>query len=215
MLMWNRNRRRRVMPRSVVAAVVAALVMSACGGDSDNGVATLEGSEVAIAEDGEPTDVDREEAMLDYAQCLRDQGIDVADPTVDENGNLRPPRPVEGQNIDREAFRAAQEACSRYLEGLGFGFQQEDFTERQDQFLEFAACMREHGIEMDDPDFSGGGDPRGGPGGGFFGSQQFNPDDPEFQAAIEACGEVLGGFGPGGGGPDSHREAAGDRPDDR
>ncbi|MCH8991206.1 MAG: hypothetical protein IIA44_05580, partial [Acidobacteria bacterium] len=61
---------------------------------------------------------------------------------------------------------------------------------------------------VDDPDFSnfgpgqggGGGDGPGGGGGGLFGGQ-FDPDDPEVQAALEACQDIFGGgFGPRGGG---------------
>jgi len=157
--------------------------------------------------------------MLDFAQCMRDQGIDMEDPTLDENGSFQMMRPSGGGEggdfdpADREATQAAREACSQYLEGLAQGFDRPDMTEMQDQMLEYAACMRENGVDMPDPDFS---DTEGGQGPGRlgFGSGDFDPTDPTFQAANEACQAIFGGEGmpgfmgggpggqpPGGGGP--------------
>ena len=58
--------------------------------------------------------------------------------------------------------------------------------------LQFAQCMREHGIDMPDPQFgengevtvSAGGEEGGGPG----------PMDDDFQAAVEECGGSDGGM---------------------
>ena len=57
----------------------------------------------------------------------------------------------------------------------------------QETMLEFASCMREHGVDMPDPDFSGGGARmqfRAGAGG-------VDPESPTFQKAQEACQEIL------------------------
>ena len=51
-----------------------------------------------------PEDLDR---MREQAQCLRDHGIDVADPTMDNPG-LR----IEGAGPDDEKFRKAMEECT-------------------------------------------------------------------------------------------------------
>jgi hypothetical protein len=47
--------------------------------------------------------------------------------------------------------------------------------------------MRDEGIDMPDPDFSGGGGlfRMGGPGSGI------DPDDPDFRAAQETCQPIL------------------------
>ena len=195
------------MKRIVLLIAVLALVATACGGaaGADDGVASLDdttaldspASSVAAAE---PT---REEALLAFTACLRDQGVDVNDPTVDAAGNLRLERPNNAQgdaDFDRDAFRAAREACVEHLEGVTLGFRDEDSTEIEDQLLEFAECVRENGYDMPDPDFSALG-AGGGPGGGPFG--QLDREDPAFQAAAEACSDILSGF-PGrgaGGGP--------------
>ncbi|HET9007289.1 MAG TPA: hypothetical protein VFQ04_11280, partial [Actinomycetes bacterium] len=57
----------------------------------------------------------------------------------------------------------------------------------QQAALDFARCMREHGVDMPDPQPAAGG------GGGF--GFEVRGDDPEetekFQEAEEACGDIL------------------------
>lgn len=199
------------MKRLLPMLAVIALVAAACGGgDSDSGVASLEvsGDEVAAISDGEATtDVDQEEAVLAFAACMRDNGVDMEDPTVDADGNVRlnlrgNAAPGE-EGFDREIVGAAREACSEYLDELSFGFENRDNAEFQDQILEFASCMRENGYDMADPDFSsfgpgGEGDEGEGPRGPFG---AIDPEDPAFQAGLEACQDILSGFGPDGAGP--------------
>ena len=70
---------------------------------------------------------------------------------------MRPSGGGEGGEFDpadREAMQAAREACSQYLEGIAQQFQRTDMTEMQDLMLEYAACMRENGVDMEDPDFT-------------------------------------------------------------
>jgi hypothetical protein len=199
---------KRLMMIGMVLAF--GLLAAACSGsDTDSGVASLETQpeatqNPAAASDDAAADetVSDEEAIFAFAACLRDEGVDVEDPTVDADGNLRPPRPRDIEGVDREAIRAAMDACSEHLENVAFGLDAEDQTERQDQLLEYASCMRENGFDMPDPDLSALGNPGQG-GGGPFGD--IDRDDPEFQTAQEACAEIFGadgrvpGAGPGGG----------------
>jgi hypothetical protein len=46
--------------------------------------------------------------------------------------------------------------------------------------LAFARCMRQHGINLPDPQFNGNGISKGRPG-------TVNPDSPKFKAAEQAC----------------------------
>ena len=58
----------------------------------------------------------------------------------------------------------------------------------QDNALKFSRCMREHGVDMPDPTFTGHGIQIGpGPGG----KSAIRPDDATFQAAQRACGKYL------------------------
>jgi hypothetical protein len=74
----------------------------------------------------------------------------------------------------------------------------------EDAVFAFTDCMREHGIDVPDPQTVGGG---GGGGRVFTADPSNRPDiDPqsdEFQAAMEACRQYLQGFaGDDGQGPD-------------
>jgi hypothetical protein len=47
--------------------------------------------------------------MLEFASCMRDQGLDFPDPQMDDDGNISGPAgPADG---DGEAFSTAREAC--------------------------------------------------------------------------------------------------------
>jgi hypothetical protein len=195
---------------AMLAAVLAVLLLavaavaSGCGSSSsDEGVAELDDATSTTSENDETDDSaandeqDPEEAALAWAKCMREHGVDVPDPEVGEGGRLTI-RPGAGRrlgDIDSDAFRKARNAC-----GSPFGsadppaLSDEQREQLQETMLAFAKCMREHGVDMPDPDFSGGGGVfrvGGGPGKGI------DPDDPTFQKAQEACQEILEGGLPG------------------
>ncbi|MCP3996632.1 MAG: hypothetical protein GY722_16475 [bacterium] len=197
--------------RVMVLLLALGLLTAACSGTdgSDDGVASLETdapTAAGVADDQSADEVDAEQAMLDLAACLRDQGLDIEDPTVDADGNVQFGgfRGAEAEgDIDREAMRAAMDSCQEQLDGavLGFGGRDFDPTELEDTMVEYAACMRDNGYDMADPDLSAfgpgaGGEPGQGGGGGPFGA--IDSDDPDFVAANEVCGDILAGL-PGGG----------------
>jgi hypothetical protein len=69
-----------------------------------------------------------------------------------------------------------------------------------DRMLDFAACMREHGIPMPDPNTDGGiMIQRNDNGTVTNGDDVLDPSSPEFQEAQEACQPILGDDLPGGG----------------
>lgn len=158
------------MNRTLFLAFIAAFVMlaSACSESSAPlSVASLE-TEATITEPAKAeTDpvADSEEAMFAFTQCLRDQGIDVDDPTVDANGNLQLP-PIEftveaevsdpDEMPDPSEFEDLIAPCEEYLEGVVFNAPPSDATEFEDAFLAYAECMRDNGVDMPDPDFASG-----------------------------------------------------------
>ncbi len=196
--------------RVLVLVLAFGLIAGACGGsdDSESGVATLDATDAvdAATADESPEEVDAEQAMLDLAACLRDQGLDIDDPTVDADGNVqfggfRGPGGGGGdESVDRDAMRAAMDACEEQLQGvvLGFGGRDFDPTELEDTMVEYAACMRENGYDMDDPDLSKLGPGSGGEGGGGGPFGEIDREDPDFLAANESCEDILSGL-PGGG----------------
>jgi len=198
----------------LLAVLMGLLLVGVCGsGDSRaEGVASLDDSVIAAGDDdgqlvddgeAEPAEVTQEEALLAFAQCMRENGVEMEDPTVDADGNLQFGRlggqePAQLSDEDREAFGTAREACTAELEGAALGFRNVDQTELQDNLLAFAECMRAHGYEeMEDPDFTAFGPGADGEGGRPFGD--IDPADPDFQAAQDTCSDILAGFGPGGG----------------
>jgi hypothetical protein len=91
------------------------------------------------------------------------------------------------------------EACGEFLQGAG-NTRGEPDPEMLDRMLEFAACMRENGIPMPDPNTDGGimiG--RNDDGTRTNGDDQIDPSSPEFQEAQETCQPILGNDLPGGG----------------
>jgi len=189
-----------------MALPALTLVAVACGGsESSIGVASLDDSTATTvpveAEDGDG-DVDIEEAALAFTECLREQGLDVEDPDFDGEGGLNfsfgegvrsgPGEDGAGAGPSEE-FQAALEVCGELLEGLGQRFERPDISEIEDNLLAFAECMRDNGVDVADPDLSGGA---GGPAGAFF--FDFDVNDPAVEAALEVCQSELAFGRPGG-----------------
>jgi len=175
------NRRLRMTGALLVSLALAG---TACGGgDETGGVATLGGSEESPSPS--PSPADPEEAFLDFAECLREHGIEVGDPG--EGGGV-----FEVGREDQEDFREAEEACRHLIEDVvQEGIDRIPPEERErilEQQLRFAECMREHGIDFPDPQVEDGGLIGFGPGEGM------DPTDPEFQEAQEACQDLLPDF---------------------
>ena len=177
-------------------AACLALAASACGGSGE--VARLDGATTqseTTRTTGASSD-DPQEILLEYTECMRDEGIDMPDPDFSNGpgGGFR--LALRGDPDDPE-FRAAQEKCRPILATLRQQFDPERQEEFQKAALEFAECMRGHGIDVPDPDFSGGRPGGRGGAGGPFGGADVDPDDPEFQAAQEECSEAFDELGGG------------------
>jgi hypothetical protein len=141
---------------------------------------------------------DPEEAALDYVECMRDHGIDMPDPQP--GGGILVQQGEDGDGeaaaapvFDDEGFEAADTECQKYMEAA-FGAMEidpEQQAEMEENMLEYAQCMRDHGIDMPDPQFDGDGrvaiqigDPDG----------EERMDQEEFEAANEACGQEGAGI---------------------
>ncbi len=160
--------------------VLGALVLGAagCGGaDGGDGVATASGGGDGAAS-ASPTaaPMSDEERRVKFAQCMRDQGVDMPDPEIDRGRvTIRMP-----DNADPRKAQAAMEKCKQYLPNGGD--RPRPNPEQLDQLRRFAQCMRENGIpDFPDPDPDGGVRIESSPG------SHMDPDDPTFKAAQEAC----------------------------
>jgi hypothetical protein len=193
---------------ALLAAALAVLLLavsavaSGCGSASasDDGVAALDDSDATTSttEDDDTNagaeEEDPQEAALAWAKCMRENGVDVPDPEVGEGGRLTiRPGMGPGRRLDdagSDAFREAMQECGRPFGNSGPpAVSDEQREEMQETMLEFAQCMREHGVDMPDPDFSGEG------GGGIFrfrdGAGGVSPGSATFREAQEACQEIL------------------------
>jgi hypothetical protein len=194
--------------RTVSLAVIAAglLAVGCGGGDGGDDVASVsgDGADEQAQDDQAATD----EEVLDWVECMRDEGIDIPDPTRDRDGNLvlsggfsagggadrigdDGDEDSDGDNgpleVDPEDMEAATAVCGDPPD-LGAGdADRMDPQAQQDAALEFAQCMRDEGIEdFPDPDFSDQG-----PGGDAGGDDEGPGND----QGTDSGGRVLGPFG--------------------
>jgi hypothetical protein len=90
-------------------------------------------------------------AAVGFAQCMRDNGYQVPDPTYDDDGL---PRFGEGLGAvaKDERFDQVRETCGEPLMAAlaAAGVPNKKDVDPED-FLAFTRCMREQGIEMPDP----------------------------------------------------------------
>jgi hypothetical protein len=170
-------------------AVALTLVLTACGGNGDSdGVASLTDSTGQSTTDGTQGsgddgssgagEQDRQEAELEYAKCMREHGVDFPDPV---NGRFE----FRGGPGDQEKMEEAQEACRDILEAVAPPpMDEEQQAELREAALLFARCMREHGIDMPDPEFQEDG-------GMLQQMPEGAEDDPKLEEALEACQPIL------------------------
>jgi hypothetical protein len=91
-----------------------ALAVTACGrGDGkSNGVASLgDGKATATTSPGGSSDP--KQGALAFGRCMRQQGINIADPKP--GGGIH----IDGVNPDDPTFKAAEQACKQYLPDPG------------------------------------------------------------------------------------------------
>lgn len=149
---------------------------------------------------GEGDTAEQEEARLEFAECMRENGVDMPDPQPGQAGMVfgvknGPGGKSTGINPDDPATKRAMAACDDKLEAIRQDVSPEEKEQFKEDALAFAECMRENGVEMPDPQFSGDGKVKmriGGPGSGGP-----SPESPAFQRAQEACQDEMPGDGKG------------------
>ena len=125
-------------------------IFSACtiGGEESQGVVTIESTtETTIVEE----EITFEEGVLDFAQCMREEGINFPDPTFDIDGN---PQFDNLEIENEEEFESAFENCEDILRNAlpeQFDLDPEVEAALVDASLEFSQCMRDQGIDFPDP----------------------------------------------------------------
>lgn len=219
--------KRHIVTRGRLAVVAVAALMLLGGtafavtsggddtDDDDGGIASVDDSESddddsdgSSGSGDRPSQEEMQDAMLEFAQCMRDHGVDMPDPEFDEGGGggmrIGGGGP-DGAGPNQDEWEAADEACSSIMDdirGQRTPPSPEELAEMQDKLLVMAQCMRDRGYDMPDPQISteGGieisiGAEEGGTGGP-------RPDqDEEWMKDQEECSEEAGMEGPEGARP--------------
>jgi hypothetical protein len=208
----------RVRLRGALLGAAAALTIgvAGCSGGGSTGVATLgKNSSSSHAKTSAHAKLSAQEAATKFAECMRQHGVDIPDPTFSGKGpvviqgnssasasSADQSGPGESTSKGSPEFQQAQRACQHFLNDAvnsagGPKVSTKDQVKAQAAALKFAACMRKHGIDFPDPTINANG--------GITQQLQIDPNDPNFQAAQDACKKYLPSGGKGlttnGGGP--------------
>jgi hypothetical protein len=179
------------------------LALAACG-DPGSGPGVASAQTAGATPSASATNGTSKGDPVKFADCMRKYGIEV---DVPQGGGQGPVRVKAGPG-DETKMTEAQRECRQYAPSGGPGEGQPLSKADQEKFLKFAKCMRDHGIPMKDPDFSGGGV------GMMIGEGPNGPklDEGKVEAAHKACSSNLPEEmreGPGGGSGPQEAGAAG------
>ena len=164
----------------LLVPVLFALVTGCGSGDGGSKVASVNSPSPSSSGNqpkGANLDPADEDKLREFAKCMRDNGIDMPDP---QGGAMRAIPMEEGADLDK--MNKANDACKKFLPNGGE--YKEPSQEEKDKMREQAKCMREHGIDMPDPDSRGSGAVTLGGG----------DDTKKFEEAAKACGMGDGGM---------------------
>tara|TARA_Y100000590_G_scaffold332746_1_gene378337 strand:- start:1031 stop:1675 length:645 start_codon:yes stop_codon:yes gene_type:complete len=161
--------------KSLLFFTSLVFMLTACveceSSEADQGVASLnQALAMPVIQDNDedvdgvslqPTD---EEIATEFTSCMRDNGFSVADPELNADGTIN----IEkirteimsnvGNNANTERRQGAFRDCVPILQNATFAQprEEEDIIVLQDRLLEMAECLRDDGVNVPDPDFSGG-----------------------------------------------------------
>lgn len=157
-------------------AVVALLALSACGSSGDEGDdSTGGGSDPASVSETDSSDADSE--ALAFAQCMRENGVDMPDPGPGQGGFYTAFHGIE-DDYDQAAIDQAIAACQDLFPT--FAGEAEHGTD-DETVLALAECLRDQGLDVSDDLFASG--------------ELRAIDEDELRPAMEACRDEVAGGG--------------------
>lgn len=166
--------------RVLTALAAATLLLAGCGaGQGGSDVASVSGTGNQAAASAKPSE-DPHERSLKFAQCMRENGVQVDDPEPGKGIMMK----FDG-SVPRETVEKAQEACKQYApSGQRAGGPD---PKREEAVRKLAQCMRDNGVE-------GYPDPEGG----VMRLNREVAEDPDFKSAQEKCQKEAAEAGMGG-----------------
>jgi hypothetical protein len=166
---------------------------------------TAKAGTATTAKAGTATTAGKGDSGQKWAQCMRDKGVNVPDPTVDAKGNtqIQPPKEANSEKV-----QAAFKDCQGLLKDVPGVANASDGAVKE-ALVAFSACLRKQGLDVGDADLSkaaqtpGGGDqPQGAkPDTSQTGGipmdviaqivPRFDPKDPKSAPAVKTCAPAL------------------------
>ena len=188
---------------SLIAPLLVALTLSACGSDTSTNTT---GTQASASPGTGPRGFMNEEVR----SCLEKQGVELPEPP--QGGDGQPPQGADGppaqggeppaggfpgtppaggpggmSDEDREKMQEALKACGVEMPegGPGGGGPRPDANDAdyQARVQDYVACVRENGFDLPDPDFSGDGP--------IFDPEEVDQSDETFQEASATCRDKL------------------------
>ena len=149
---------------TILLSLILVLISACSSSDDSQGVIstndlssdTTVTTVTTIEEEAAEEVVSIEDAQLLLARCLRENGYDITDPKNDESlqSVLRPVFLAADQKGREELFETIQTCAEENdipLGGTADFENPEEVADTLDTELEFAQCLREKGIEVEDP----------------------------------------------------------------
>jgi len=173
-----KNSTSRGSKKVILFTIVLALSACTIGEEDTKGVVSIDENTVSTTIFDEVT---FEEGVLNFAQCMREEGINFPDPTFDIDGNPQFDNvDVENEDEFEEAFTNCEDILRNALPEQ-FDLDPEVEAALVDASLEFSQCMREEGI-------SNFPDPTPGEFGFFaFRDAEIEWTSDDVQKAFEIC----------------------------
>lgn len=154
---------------AVGAGLALALLTGCSSGDTAPQVPSISSPKASpgpSAAAGKADHTADRDAIRNFAKCMREHGVDTPDPGENEAPAI---------NFSNDpATTTALDACKKLLPGGGMP--KKLTPEELDKARKDAKCMREHGVDMPDPDVNGGA--RAVP---------MKEDGAKFEEALKAC----------------------------
>lgn len=183
---------KRISLASAITMILGALVLAGCGGSGGGSGTETSTTTARTGEGGEQAFEISEEDR----RCLKEKGVELPEfkagegPQIFQKGAMPeggPPGGVGGPPLT-EANKEAFEECGVEMPEFkvrpgGAGGPNVNSAAFKKQVREFAACVRENGYALAEPNFSGEGP--------IF--EKSESESAAFQQASEQCQDLLGG----------------------
>jgi hypothetical protein len=182
--------RRAALRALALAGVVALSLLAAACGDSSGGAKVAQVDTNTSANDSDSSNGSGSGDPVAYSACMRSHGVGNF-PDPDSNGRIKITSGVSkngqktGVDVNSPQFKAAQKACDKLLPNGGRPTAAQQAKEQQ-AMLQYAQCMRAHGV----PKFP---DPKAGGAFALGTKAGVDPNTPAFQAAQKTCQKLVPG----------------------